>query len=300
MKRNDIHKRMVQRILSLMLFVFVCGGIWGQEYQTTYGNIGITDVSIAHKQPKWCDLHQGKDFSDDFNENGWVTLEEGSRVQATNLYVDTIYMHKGTSIALEIPFRKNGNTSAANYLRWFDYRTDGNYYCGTTSGINFTDLLTMTEFSSNGGSNGASSRNYVYRFKNGYVGGWGLTNSNAPYGVSFYYPSDEEFIAITNTNSSFNSGENNYYIVGCDVSMYNDFASSYTPAGGGSTFGGANSWYEPTLSGRALFYVIGVEDETPPEGFEHYWSLNTQDYQGGGNEKDADGNYIKKYLEEYE
>ncbi len=300
MKRNDIHKIMVQRILSLMLFVFVCNGIRGQGYQTTYGNRDITDVSIAHKQPKWCALHQGKDFSDDFNENGWVILEDGSRIQATNLYVDTIYMHKGTSITLEIPFRKNGNTSAANYLRWFDYRTDGNYYCGTISGINFTDLLTMTEFSTNGGSNGASDRKYVYRFKNGYVGGWGLTNSNAPYGASFYYPSDEEFRAITNTNSSFNNGENNYYIVGCEVSMYNDFASSYTPAGGGSTFGSANSWYEPTLSGRALFYVIGVEDETPPEGFEHYWSLTTQDYQGGGNEKDADGNYIKKYLEEYE
>ncbi len=291
----------ILRLLALVLFTLAFSRAGAQQtYQTTYGGTDITNTSIRHKQPKWVSLHEGGGYTDDFNENGWVTTESGESIQAANLYVDTIYMHKGTSTTLEVPYRKNANTAVANYVRWFDFRRDGNYYCGSASGISVTDLLTMTEFSSNGSGNGASSNNYVYRFANGYVGGWGLTNSNAPYGANFYYPTEAEFGYISGSNGSFNNGDNNYYIVACESSLYNDFSSTYTAGGGGSTFGNSNSWFEPTLSSRALFYIIGIEDDTPPEGFEHHWCLTTAEYQGGGNDVDADGNYVKKYLEEYE
>ncbi|MCD8210557.1 MAG: hypothetical protein LUC37_03305, partial [Prevotella sp.] len=229
--------------------------------------------------------HQGKGYNDTYNETDMVTLENNARVQAANIYVDTIYMHKGTSLTLILPYRLNDdNASIFNYLRWFDYRTDGNFNCNwTPSGsAQVYDLLTPAI---------SGTDRTVYRFANGYVV-QNATGNTAMTAMNFYYPTDDEYNAITSTN--FIKSDNDYYIVACDASIYTDFAANND--GTAATFGSANSWCEPTLAGRAIYYIIGVEDDEDhePAAFTHYWELLNEEYHGGTNTGD------EHYLDEYE
>ncbi len=293
------------RVSALLLgLFFACSGAWAQQTANhytdtyTYTNSSGTDVtvdnigniSIAHKPAKWYSFRQaGVDYHDSFDaENSMTKTLNGVEIQATNTYVDTIYMHKGTSINIDIPQTNNaGGTdlSTKGYILWYDFRTGGNLYCNySNDGTTIYDLLTLR-----------NPQTYTfYRFANGYAGGRGLTESNRLLQhMSFYYPTDEEFEAMKR-NESFPAVDNNYYVLACDVSLYNDFAEDYEY--GGSTFGGENDWYEPTLCGRDMYYIIGVEDDTThrPEAFKDYWHLLEEDYQGGGNTGE------EHYLEEYE
>ena len=48
-----------------------------------------------------------------------------------------------------------------------------------------------------------------------------------------------------------------YYIVACDASGYTDFTRSFSSGNGGSFRNGG--YIEPTLSARAIYYIIGVD-----------------------------------------
>ncbi|MCD8290203.1 MAG: hypothetical protein LUC91_01725, partial [Prevotella sp.] len=133
------------------------------------------------------------------------------------------------------------------------------------------------------------------------MNGYGLRQNSLREQI-FYYPTDSEFNTYKNGTgaSSFAGTDNTYYAVACDLSNYTDFSDTYEP-GKSSEFGDGGEFYEPTLSGRVIFYIIGIDDDSSdvpedlPKQFQHYWTmLNNTDYQGGTNE---DG---KKYLEEYE
>ncbi|MCD8202360.1 MAG: hypothetical protein LUD48_01805 [Prevotella sp.] len=302
----------------------------GAHYYDRYDYNGVDEVSITHKAAKWYQKNiryqEDFDFDDTFDEENMMdTLENNVALQAAHVYVDTIYMKKGTSIDLEIPGVKPawGSTTGepddcaiTNYFRWFNYRNDKNFYCGGTDiGDNGADLLIPSYNAENV---------TAWRFGNGYVSGVLrekiLSNDNSKPDattctlrkVSFYYPKEDEFNESLSQLTNFDGQtDNSYYAVACDLSNYNDFSNGeYRATEGGSAFGlteDATSeedikpqiYCEPTLMQRVLFYIVGIDDDMDeasdlPEDFRYYGNLFDEDYQGGTNEEG------KKYLEEYE
>lgn len=183
-----------------------------------------------------------------------------------------------------MPLISNGlnQLSAQAYQRWYNFITEGTF--SYTSGNTIYDIV---KFNKN-----------AYRFKNGYVGGvdTDLGNNGTNYldRITFTYPTDAQY--NTRVQNGFNNGSagNKYYIVACDASGYTDFTRSFSSGNGGSFRDGG--YIEPTLSARAIYYIIGVDgrggaDET--EMWKNgYGRLASSEYQGG----DGEG---KKFLEEY-
>lgn len=168
--------------------------------------------------------------------------------------------------------------SAQAYQRWYNFITEGTFSYSSGDIVSFNST--------------------AYRFANGYVGGvnTGLGNYGTNYldRITFTYPTDAQY--NTRVQNGFNNGSagNKYYIVACDASGYTDFTRSFSSGNGGSFRNGG--YIEPTLSARAIYYIIGVDgrggaDET--EMWKNgYGRLASSEYQGG----DGKG---KKFLEEY-
>ncbi|MCD8287080.1 MAG: hypothetical protein LUD50_07650, partial [Clostridia bacterium] len=290
-------------------------------YNLTYNNQSIKDVSIKHKAARWYqeNIRGQQEFEDSFDDdNPMETLANGVELQSAHIYVDTIYLTKGTSIDIEVPnkFTAYGylQLSMNNYYRWFNYENDKNFYVGEEfqkrDGSQIYDLLTKY-----------SDSYKAWAFDNGYVSGWLNSYTNNTAGadytlgkITFYYPTDNEFNTYIKSRNleNFEGMDNSYYALACDMSNYTDFyytdenTTTYVPSTNTSvrtlpTFGDNSTYYEPTLEIRALFYIVGVDSASTtmssglPEQFQHYWSmLKEPAYQGGTN----NGN--EKYLEEYE
>lgn len=263
--------------------------------------LNIENASIQHKSAKWFDLV--KDFNLSPSVLGSFSYDEprfdaimsnGQKIQATHTYIDTIYMHKGAQITLALPTKSDADyassSSAQTYQRWYSYRTDGtfetNHKTSTESEKTVYDLLTPNTGNPSGGVP-------AYRFKNGYVG--------RPMGailqaMDFYYPTDQEFKDwFPNTKV-----DNNWFVVACDVSGYTDFSGSFQTKGDEEQSLTSlteefkdNNWYEPTLSVRVIFYIVGVDER--PENDSESWKnghgrLEQTEFQTSG----------AKYLEEYD
>lgn len=260
----------------------------------------LENASIQHKSAKWFDLV--KDFNLSPSVLGSFSYDEprfdaimsnGQKIQATHTYIDTIYMHKGEKITLALPTKSKAGyasaSSAQTYQRWYSYRTDGTFETNhktSTSGKTVYDLLTPNTGNPSGGVP-------AYRFKNGYVG--------RPMGailqaMDFYYPTDQEFDDwFPNTNV-----DNNWFVVACDVSGYTDFSRSFQTKGNEEQSLTSlteefknNEWFEPTLSVRVIFYIVGV-DSRPTDDSESWKNghgrLEQTEFQSSGD----------KYLEEYD
>lgn len=146
-----------------------------------------------------------------------------------------------------LPLISNGlnQLSAQAYQRWYNFITEGTF--SYTSGNTIYDIVKFN--------------NNAYRFKNGYVGGvdTDLGNNGTNYldRITFTYPTDAQY--NTRVQNGFNNGSagNKYYIVACDASGYTDFTQSFSSGNGGSFR--YNGYIEPTLSARAVYYIIGVD-----------------------------------------
>lgn len=205
-------------------------------------------------------------------------------IQAAHTYIDTLYVRKGESVTLYLPLISNGlnQLSAQAYQRWYNFITEGTF--SYTSGNTIYDIV---KFNKN-----------AYRFKNGYVGGvdtkLGNNGTNYLDRITFTYPTDAQYNTRVQNGFKNGSAGNKYYIVACDASGYTDFTRSFSSGNGGSFR--YNGYIEPTLSARAIYYIIGVDgrggaDET--EMWKNgYGRLASSEYQGG----DGTG---KKFLEEY-
>lgn len=260
------------------------------------------DRKIQHKSAKWFDLV--KDFNLSPSVLGSFSYDEpqfdaimsnDQKIQATHTYIDTIYMHKGAQITLALPTKSSAgyasSSSAQTYQRWYSYRTDGTFETNhktSTSGKTVYDLLTPNTGNPSGGVP-------AYRFENGYVG--------RPMGailqaMDFYYPTDQEFKDwFPNTKV-----DNNWFVVACDVSGYTDFSGSFQTKGDEEQSLTSlteefknNEWFEPTLSVRVIFYIVGVDER--PENDSESWKnghgrLEQTEFQTS--EDNA------KYLEEYD
>lgn len=259
--------------------------VTGDKYNKTY-----EEVKITHKAAKWFDLRSGisdaakaMDTFDD--ETKMFTLQDSTtEVQAAHTYLDTIYVHKGTSVSLEIPDKLGTQPRVESYQRWHSFRTDGTFRTQNRGDNEVWDLLTP------------SDANTYYRYANGYVGKPKGANL---YKVNFYVPTDEEFNVWFGSTSSVQP-DNNYYLVACDVSAYTDYTEHFSSSSSSSSFGPSKEdgkTYEPTLTHRVIFYIVTVDgrDTDPTVMWEQGMGrLNSEDYQGGTLEEG------KKYLEEYD
>ena len=256
---------------------------------TLYSDVvDYSNVTIHHKAAKWFDLRsnisEAAKNMDTFNdETAWYSGPKGD-IQASHVYMDTIYVHKGTSVTLAVPDRKS-NSSVVSYQRWYSYRTDGTFRTQNTGSDEVWDLLTPAGTT-------------PCRFANGYVGK-PLTTSDVM-DMKFYVPTDEEFKAWFGETAA-QTFDNNYYLVGCDVSGYTDFTKSYSDASGSSSFYPSNQsdglTYEPTLTHRIIYYIMAVDGRDTGEGATVTWQngmgrLKNTAYQGGTT--------TGKYLEEYD
>ena len=235
-----------------------------QGYYVNYYEIQIYDItfqgesnipSIQHKPAKWHEKRRGNNYVDDFDDKKMFTAEDydasyGLRwptdanwrgIQATHTSIETVYVEKGKKTTLILPeYRSdNGTTNIGSYQRWYDFRTDGTFATGDNGNNDIVDLLTP------------STNATYYRFANGYVNRPLVVYSNKlPAQMDFYFPTDA-------TTSD--------YWVACDVSGYMDFTDDGTPG----DFGADGVYYEPTLTHRVIFHVIGVVG-TPTREVEEY------------------------------
>lgn len=272
-------------ILPLLAFCFLPKA-WGQEMQTKYNKEDISILEIKNKAAKWYDLRNSikPTGGDKFDENQKmfnVSINKKGDIQATHVLIDTIYVHKGATISLELPDQSNDgkHTSIQTYQRWYNLRTGGTFQLenkinisyANHSSIDIEDLLFNTNMA-------------PFRFKNGYVG-QPCTMENPLKQMDFHFPSVNEYNNFKNTEDLNDDNANNEYIVACDVSSYTDFTETFDlKSSANSQFGDNTTFYEPTLSHRFIFCIRAIE--------------NTDDWRNKfftKQSKDED-----KYLEEYE
>lgn len=278
MKITNIYKKTAALFFLMAAALWPAVDAWGQavtgnKYESSYGSgrnkVTTSDKIIQHKAAKWHAMRSGGNFVDTFDDTKYFISGDGTtQIQAAHTYVDTLYVRKGTQVSLWLPTisSSQNQNSARYYQRWYNYLTEGTFATGLTNDWEVNDILTPKS-------------GIVYRFQNGYVGGNGvIRNSSITYGANFYYPKDNEYTGLSNASAG-----NNYYIVACDVSGYTDFTTS----GNGNN----QTFTEPTLGLRVLYYIVGIDDTWGTNKYENqYERLNTADYKNGGN----------KYLEEYE
>lgn len=209
---------------------------------TTYGSVSafneidfITPITIQHKPAKW---HSNSEFT---NEEYYGPEENiGEQLQATHTMIDTIYMHPGQSIQLSLPDRLDNSLSSCSYQRWFSLRT-GKSFATTQPNAPVKDILTPTD------------EGVYYRFTNGYVGNplYESSTDGKLKSMNFYMPTEAEFTKWFGEDTGFDP---NWYVVACDVSYYTDFGKN-----GDESF--TDSYTEPTLSHRIVYYIQNVEAE---------------------------------------
>lgn len=238
-----------------------------------------SQTTIQHKPAKWHHQREGLSQaaldSDNFSDDVlWETLENGTKVQATHIYSDTLYVHKGTRIQLDLPDRQGTSPSSHSYQRWYSYRTDGTFQVtNANNDENVVDLLTPVSGT-------------MYRFANGYVCNPLPNSSGGNLYMNFYFPTDEEFRSWFPNSDS----RNMYYVVACDISNYKDFTKTFnSTTSSRSTFFPSNQsdglTYEPTLMHRVLFYIVAVDDrdgETDSRWTQGYGRLSESAYQNNG------------------
>lgn len=234
--------------------------------------------NIQHKRAKWFDLRSGGNFVDTFDDaTEWFQIND-INIQASHTYIDTIYMHRGTSVTLKLPDRLN-ESSVSAYQRWYSFRTDGILRTNNTGDDEVWDLLTP-------------ATGTVYRLGNGYVGK-PLSNNDID-SMYFYYPSSTDFAQWFPNRPQ--GVDDDWFVIACDVSGYNDYTQSYnTSSSHNSVF--INTLYEPTLTHRVLFYIVAVDDRTATDSWNNgHGRLSQADYRGA-----TTTNYqSKRFLEEYD
>ncbi|CAK7007166.1 MAG: hypothetical protein PARBB_00893 [Parabacteroides distasonis] len=221
-----------------------------------YSRYSETDLpEIKHKAAKWHDtrdeLTSAQKALDTFSDNMEMFKIEGEgltpqTIQATHTLVDTIYMQKGTSVALELPNQFKDANTMNGYVRWYNFRTGKTFRTNNNQTTDVFDLLTPKQ-----------GQVTPYRFANGYVTRPLIGSGNNFNTMNFYFPAEYEF------NEWFEKDEandNEWYAVACDVSQYMDYGTS-------GIFGEGN-YNEPTLTHRIVYYIKVLDPENPP--YEEY------------------------------
>lgn len=268
-------------------FLLPMGG-WGQTISNTY-----QDSEVQHKKAKWYtmrnNISQAAKDMDTFDDTNhyYANPYTGDSIQSAHTYYDTLYVRKGSKVELTLPvvpasYSPGGKLSARSYQRWYNFVTEStlSYTEGSGGNRRTYDLLEPAKNS--------------YRFANGYVGGHSVNGTDLGR-ATFTYPTDADYRNYVNNGFDNGSADNKYYIIACDASGYLDFTENFNSGNGGSFLNGG--FWEPTLSLRVIYYIIGVDDRGGPDETEGWKNgmgrLENPKYRGG----DGDG---KKFLEEYD
>lgn len=210
---------------------------------------------IKHKAAKWhaerSSLTPAQKALDTFSDDIPMFTVKGDGleeqvIQASHTLVDTIYMQKGTSVALELPNHLSNANTMNGYVRWYNFRTGKTFRTNNNQTTDVFDLLTPKQ-----------GQVTPYRFANGYVTRPLIGSGNNFNTMNFYFPTEDQF-NIWFTSDQTN--DNKWYAVACDVSQYTDYGTS-------GTFGEGN-YYEPTLTHRIIYYIKVLDPENPP--YEEY------------------------------
>ena len=219
--------------------------------------------TIQHKYAKWHDQRGNAEYDDDFDDTKWFDTSANWRpgiastqIQATHTYIDTIYAHRGSTVQLTLPDYLNEDISIQSYQRWYSFRT-GQTFATRYANENendeerIVDLLTPTV------------DNFYYRLANGYVGSplsdWNTSIDGDICSMNFYIPKDENEFKEMFPGADNITIDNDWYVVACDVSGYTDYTETFNEKNTTSKF--TDSYYEPTLSHRVVFYIHAVEDK---------------------------------------
>lgn len=286
------HAIIIQSAIAIIM-AWLPTFVLGQTINTTYSS-----QSVLHKtNTKWNDMRslwnmsQAAKDMDTFDDTptNFTNPYTGTSFQPAHTYIDTFYVKKGESIELTLPTipanADGGRSSTRSYQRWYNFITEGNFYYSGSGWNNTGDLITP--------------KKNCYRFSNGYVSGMNFNtttnNQSINYGVTFTYPTETQF---SDRNISNGNAGNRYYVIACDASGYTDFTEEFSSTSSNSNHYFVTGGYiEPTLSYRAIFYVIAVDDrggDNETDMWKNgYGRLTNSAYQGG----DGDG---KQFLEEYD
>lgn len=215
-------------------------------YEAVFYGGDATIPSVQHKPAKWYDLRKTltiNNAADNFDADESLAMHaayvNSIQIQSAHTLIDTLYVHKGTSVTLTLPDYLNETANNKTYQRWYNYMTEGTFATGKTGSSDVVDYLTPGTATSDNPTNGTG-----YRFANGYIGQ--PLSSNCLYTMDFYVP-DTDYEP--------------WYLVACDVSGYTDFTENFSNNSENSDFAGGGYW-EPTLSHRFIYYIRVIEDET--------------------------------------
>ena len=200
------------------------GQVNGNRYNTNYSDRTIQHKATGTTKNKWFQTREATGMSasakamDTFNDEVWSFNVYGHDVQAAHTFTDTLYVHKGRSVTLNLPTVSSGEdqNSAQKYQRWYNLATDRLFRTGNSGYDQVQDLLTP-------------SSGTVFRLANGYVGGHdllesGRNSSSIIYKANFYYPTEAEFREWNVENGEYG---NAMYLVACDLSGYMDFTNTF-------------------------------------------------------------------------
>lgn len=311
---NALYTKVVALIMVATLsgMMPVNAQVTGNKYLESYdgsdlNKVNTTEIEIQHKPAKWFEIRKNIGMSDaaknmdTFNDEQPMfeaDMSSTEKLQASHVYVDTIYVKKGSIVKLSLPTGFSSMQISTNsYHRWYSYRTGKTFRVNNPNEENVYDLLTPEHITVNN-----ERPNYAYRFGNGYVVAPMYTYHSGkfvPYTMNFYYPTNEQFERWVGEIGSNTYRDNRWYMVACDVSSYNDFSKEYTSNPSGNVINRfLTNKYEPTLSGRVLFYIVGVDENTTNDEKREndIGRLSKPEYQ------DATSNNIhgKLFLEEYD
>lgn len=290
MKITNIYKTTAALIFLMVAALWPAAEAWGQAVKGNRYEEDYSSDTIQHKPAKWYNIRENIEMSqaakdmDTFDDdekmfspedNPFIANYPEEEIQAAHTYIDTIYMHPGTSVTLTLPDKLN-DVSVRGYQRWYSFRTDGTYRTNNTESDEVWDLLTPTVGTS-------------YRFANGYVSKPIDTNANGTYQMNFYFPKEDEFNSWFPDHGTL---KGNWFVVACDVSGYNDYTETFKTTSSERNF--LKTLYEPTLTHRVLYYIASVDNRTGDNWTNGHGRLSNSAYQDGGNAEE------KKYLEEYE
>ncbi len=170
-------------VLATLLFLSVSAECVAQVYVDEYKYDMTSDAdysSVAIKAPSWSTYHSSGEYNDMFDESSddfaYYTEKhkkgDGSYEtiktkvgQIAHTYVDTLYVHKGTTTELYLPFINTTYKNEADiksYYRWFNYRTGGNFYCLSNDDSDREEVTYTVYFTNSGSWSGTTFYAYVW------------------------------------------------------------------------------------------------------------------------------------------
>ncbi len=163
----NIFSRTFSRLALSLLLALVANNASAQsydDYDTSYDSntTNTSSVSIQHRAPIWYNYNA---YGGGGVDGGMVTVGSTGQ-QVAHEYEETIYMHKGQTVQLNLPCASVADDGTysdwdyKDYYRWYNYNTDGNFY--TTNNVPIQYTIHLYTSSDDGTNRWSGARIYVW------------------------------------------------------------------------------------------------------------------------------------------